>query len=176
VEAGADVPIEVDYSGAIEITDLDVYTIPWEAKPAPDWRSAAGDLRAFTDAPEPQLENDVEFIAASLSAAPFVARGPEDEEAAVGLIALMYERPKLAHFCRRIVLKAFGDAEALERLWARAIVDVCEHGCIAGEMRPLFWRDFALLPLAERDRIGAVVWGSMGDGPGIYAVIAGLGE
>jgi hypothetical protein len=177
VRSGADLPIEIDFAGMIEIAELDVYKTAWTAQgPVVDWRSAASDLRTFADAPETMLSTDVEFIVASLSAAPFIANGPADDSAAVELLRLMYERPKLAPFCRRIVLKAFGSATNLERLWAQAIAEVCERGSLDSEMRDLFWRDFALLPLNERSVISPIVWKCRGEEPEMYAIIAGLTE
>jgi hypothetical protein len=51
---------------------------------------------------------------------------------------------------------------------------VHEKGSLAEEMRALFWRDFALLPVDERNGIGDLVWEFIGQTSGPYSVVAAL--
>jgi hypothetical protein len=172
-----DVPIVIDHSGrSFELSDLDVYMCPWKRAGVNDWVTGGSNLNEFTDVSDATFDNDRDFISAALSAADIVAEGEADAEGAVSLLVLMYARSSIAHFCRRAVLKALGYAPELPRLWRRAIAIVCESGNLADDMRALFWRDFALLPQEEREKIDGRVWRFVGDSAGPFCIIAGLWE
>jgi hypothetical protein len=53
---------------------------------------------------------------------------------------------------------------------------VCESGALVDDMRGLFWRDFALLPQEEREKIGDGVWRFVGESAGAFCITASLWE
>jgi hypothetical protein len=139
---------------------------------APDWRTGTTALTEFTDEPERAFESDAEFFAAALSAADV-----EAGEGTAEIVRLMYTRPRLAHACRRLLLKAFMGKEAeLEDGWARGIATAVADGDIRGEGAALLWRDFALLPLEKRAALGDGIWRFAAVGTGVHTLVAALFE
>jgi hypothetical protein len=171
VDANATVVLEVtNEAQEIQIDELQVHMVEWKSPQAADWREDSLDLRDFGDAPELSFATDVEFIAASLSAAAFEEGG--DEEAAVRILELMYRKPKLAGMSRRIVLKVFGRSQALQRIWAEAIKRACEKAAVAPEMVSIMWRDFNALAVENQEKVGDKIWNYTASGG--HAIVASL--
>jgi hypothetical protein len=171
VDANATIVLEVtNEAQEIHIDELQVHMVEWKSPQAADWREDSLDLRDFRDAPELNFATDMEFIAASLSAATFEEDG--DGEAAVRMLELMYRKPKLAGMCRRIVLKVFGRSKALQRIWTEAIKRVCETGAVAPEMVAIMWRDFNALAVENQENVGDKIWKCSAGGA--HAIVASL--
>jgi hypothetical protein len=161
----------------IEVSDMDIFVIPCKPKKHDadvDWTTTASDLRVFVDKPEPFFETDIEYIAGALSSATFLECQAADKEAIINLITWIYTKPKFAGFARRIVLKAFGKDPGLEELWAEALGRVCQDGELDAEMAPMFWRDFALLPLEKQRELNESVWKWLTIGSGPHALVAAM--
>jgi uncharacterized protein YlaN (UPF0358 family) len=166
VDANATVILEVTNDAQeIHIDDLQVHMAEWKSPQSANWREDSLDLRDFGDAPELNFATDVEFIAASLSAAAF-------EEAGIRILEMMYKKSKLAGMSRRIVLKVFGRSEALQRIWTETIKRVCETAAVAPEMMAVMWRDFNGLTVENQEKVGDKIWKYSAGGS--HALVASL--
>jgi hypothetical protein len=140
----------------------------------PDWRSYATGLTDFADAPEGVCTTDAEYFAALVSAAEFAPARDADRPAILALLTQMYERPRIALACRRILMKAAANLPALPAIWGDAISAVCQAGNVAEDAKRLIARDFSLLPPDVRHEIEATVWAVVGVMGGFWGLFAGL--
>jgi hypothetical protein len=165
-EVGRPVEIEVHAAGSdIGMQSIEIFVArPADLAALPvverDWKLAAVRITDFVDTGSDPRGNAAECAAVAVSAAEITAATRGDAADIRSILRLMYERPAVATACRRMILKAAAEEKWLEAEWAHAIVEACQGGALADEMRELLWRDFALLPVPLKEEIAPVVWES----------------
>jgi hypothetical protein len=176
-EVGQPMVVEIKSAGTEIILDaLHVYVVPASDLPARarDWALSATDIRDFHDSEDEPFANEHEFIIATISTARFAHIDDRDEAALLSAIRMMYTQSRIAKPLRRMVLKAAAGANALGRIWAQAIRDVCADGSVDKEMVGLLWRDYALLEPKDRNTVGDAIWAVPEAGPGVWSVVSSL--
>jgi hypothetical protein len=178
-EVDSDGVVRIEFEGdasAVQIQDFMCYFTQWKPRSeraTVDWRNSAAKLQDFVDMAEGGFETDLEFLAASLSAAS-IERDKGDRTAAIDLICLMYRRAAIASFCRRALLKAVDNPEELADVWAAAIHSACAEGGVDAKMVDLLWRDFQLLPPEKQKIVGQDVWKAFGGHGCVHALVVSL--
>ena len=176
---GSIVRLHIDGLHPVVINRIEVYAIPVEEEDETevfDWINDARVLTDFVDKPPAKTMGMSEFLVESLSAATFTVSDSAAERAAVHqMLCWMYERPRLAPFLRRMVLKTHSESEYLQEIWARAIQYVCVNHKVHKEMQKILWRDYSLLRRELRDSIAKDVWGNVApcDFHGLVAALLG---
>ena len=73
-------------------------------------------------------------------------------------IVMIYRTPSIAQFCRRMILKTYGDNPELAEIWANAIRRVAREQTVHEDMKSVLWRDYSVLPCDLRDMLTPEVW------------------
>lgn len=160
-KAGATVHLHLDGQGYI-VQWLQVYVIAKEPSPDNkfDWLCDGKSLTDFVDVPLGRGSGSQwSEIAERLSAATFVCVGDDEEKRIVEeFIVMMYRTPSIAQFCRRMVLKTYGDNPELPQIWANAMRRAVREQTVHDDMRPILWRDYNVLPSEIRDTLTTELW------------------
>jgi hypothetical protein len=175
---GAVVKVEIRAAGEhVLIAGFTAYVIETEVtKPGReiwDWKLAGTSLRDFLDDSRVSSPNETVALIVQISGAEFWY-DERDRPEVVKLLTVMYGKPEIANVCRRMVLKACGEREDLDRIWAEAIRTVCENKDVDPEMIELLWRDYALLGDEAREIVGDSIWSFAGDRTTFHSLLTRL--